>query len=142
MTQRVVEELSEQQCLELADGETIARFVFQDSEGPAALPINFGLAGKDIIFRTESGSHFLEVLHGPVAIEMDSIDTETGMGWSILLRGQGREVPLDAVPELLKQMGDNFPHPWAEGVHNVWIAVTAEKITGRRLTQPYFAANF
>ncbi len=142
MSQRVVEELNEAQCFELVRQEVIGRFVFQDAEGPTALPINYGVAGREIVFRTEMGSHFRDVLKGRVAVEVDHTNVETGEGWSVLLRGTGREVDLEEVPGMLRQMGEAFPHPWAEGVHNVWVAVTPDKVTGRRLTLPYFAANF
>lgn len=142
MTQRVIEELSEEECFDLVGQEMVGRFVFQDAEGPAALPVNYGVAGRQIVFRTEAGSHFREVLQGPVAIEVDHTDAETGKGWSVLLRGSAREVDLNDVPELLGQMGAAFPHPWVEGVHNIWIALTPAKVTGRKLTLPYFAAIF
>lgn len=142
MTQRVIEDLSESECLALVRQQTVGRFVFQDAEGPAALPVNYGVAGRQIVFRTEVGSHFRDVLAGPVAIEVDHTDTGTGKGWSVLLRGSAREVDLGEVPDLLEQMGSDFPHPWAEGVHNVWIALTPTKVTGRKLTLPYYAAIF
>lgn len=142
MSQRVIEELSEAQCYELVRQEVVGRFVFQDEEGPTALPVNYGVAGRDIVFRTEIGSHFRDVMSSRIAIEVDHTNPESGEGWSVLMRGTAREVDLEEVPGMLKQMGDAFPHPWAEGVHNVWVAVTPDKVTGRRLTLPYFAANF
>lgn len=142
MTQRVVEELSEKECFELVKTQVIGRLVFRDEEGPAALPINYGVAGNEIVFRTEIGSHFRDVLKNRVAVEVDHTDMDTGEGWSVLIRGTGREVDLEEVPGMIRQMGEDFPHPWAEGVHNVWISVMAEKVTGRRLTLPYYAANF
>jgi len=142
MTQSVVEELSEKECYELIRTEVVGRLVFQDEEGPAALPINYGVAGKEIVFRTEIGSHFRDVLNGRVAVEVDHTDAGAGKGWSVLVRGTGREVDLEEVPGMIRQMGEGFPHPWAEGVHNVWVSIMPEKVTGRRLTLPYYAANF
>ncbi len=142
MSQRVIEDLSEAQCYELVRQEVIGRLVFTDEEGPAALPINYGVAGKEIVFRTEIGSHFRDILQNKIAVEVDHTDKETGIGWSVLFRGTGREVDLEEVPGMIRQMGENFPHPWAEGVHNVWVSIMPEKVTGRRLTLPYYAANF
>jgi len=142
MTQRVIEELSEARCLELIRQGGVGRFIFQETEGPAAVPVNFGLAGQRIVFRVEQRSHLREMLNGPVAFEVDNVNPDSSAGWSVLIRGSGEEVDMEHVPELLQQMGQAFPHPWAEGVHNVWIAITARKITGRKLTAPYFAAIF
>lgn len=142
MPQRTVDTLTEEECFALIRGKVIARLAFADDDGPAVLPVNFGIAGKDIVFRIEAGSHLRDVLHGRVAVEIDETDVDAGTGWSVLIRGKGREIPPNDVPALLKQMGENFPHPWAEGVHNIWAAVTPERVTGRHLSFPYFAANF
>lgn len=142
MIQREIEELSEAECFELIRDGGVGRFVFQETQGPAAVPVNFGLAGEQIVFRVEQRSHLIEMLQGPVAFEVDHTEPESDSGWSVLIRGTGAEVDMEQVPELLRQMGPAFPHPWGEGVHNVWVAVTPRKVTGRRLTVPYFAAIF
>ena len=142
MTQRVIENLSEAECFELIRPNGVGRFVFQDVDGPAAVPVNYGIAGEQIVFRVEQRSHLRDMLQGPVAFEVDDTEPDTGIGWSVLIRGSGHEVDIEHVPELLRLMGEAFPHPWAEGIHNVWVAITARKVTGRRLTVPYLAAIF
>ncbi len=142
MTQRVIEELSRARCFELISQGGVGRFVFQETQGPAAVPVNFGVAGERIVFRVEQRSHLRDMLQGPVAFEVDHTEAASGSGWSVLIRGTGEEVDMEHVPELLRQMGPAFPHPWAEGVHNVWVAITARKVTGRSLSVPYLAAIF
>lgn len=142
MTQRVIETLSEAECFGLIGQAAIGRFVFQDSEGLAALPVNFGVAGDRIVFRTDVGSHLREVLDGPVSFEVDHAEAETGEGWSVLIRGTAEELGLEQVHELLHRTHGAVPHPWAEGVHNIWIAVTPARVTGRRLAARYFAPVF
>lgn len=80
MTQRTIEILNEAECFDLIKREQIGRFVFQDGEGLAALPVNFGIAGRRIIFRTDAGSHLREVLDGPVAFEIDHVEPDSGRG--------------------------------------------------------------
>ncbi len=142
MTQRVIEPVSEAECFELIKHEQVGRFVFQDPDGPAAVPVNYGVAGHDIVFRTASGSHLRDVLQNPVAFEVDHTEPETGKGWSVLVRGTGQEVDVARVPEILRLTGKAFPHPWGEGVHNVWVSIAPRKVTGRRLWTPYVAAIF
>ena len=142
MTQRTIETLSEAECFDLLKSGQIGRFVFQDAEGLAALPVNYGVAGAQVIFRTDVGSHLREVLDGPVAFEVDHAEDETGKGWSVLLRGSAEEYSLEQVHELLHSTHGTVPHPWAEGVHNIWIAVTPAKVTGRRLAAKYFSPVF
>jgi hypothetical protein len=43
-------------------------------------------------------------------------------------------VPIDQVHNLVKQMKETLPRPWAEGVHNIWVEIEPEEVTGRRLT--------
>jgi len=142
MTQRAIENLSETECFELLEAATIGRFVFQDADGPAALPVNFSVAGHQILFRTDVGSHLRDVLGAHVAFEVDHGDLESGEGWSVLIRGSAEEYSLEQVHELLHRTHGAVPHPWAEGVHNIWIAVTPAKVTGRRLAARYFAPIF
>jgi uncharacterized protein len=142
MTQRVIETLSESECFKLIRQQSVGRFIFQDADGPAAVPVNYGVAGEKIVFRVEQRSHLRDMLQGPVAFEVDHTEQETGAGWSVLIRGSGLEVDMESVPELLRLMRDALPHPWAEGIHNVWMSITARKVTGRRLTVPYLAAIF
>ena len=140
MTQRVIEDLSEARCFELIREQTVGRFVFEDADGPAAVPVNYGVAGTEIVFRVEQRSHLRDMLTRPVAFEVDHTEPDSGAGWSVLIRGSGHEVAIERVPGLLQQMDKAFPHPWAEGIHNVWVSITARKVTGRRLTVPYVAA--
>lgn len=142
MTQHVIETLPEAECFKLIGQKLVGRFVFQDADGPAAVPVNFGIAGEQVIFRTERASHLRQVLDGPVAFEVDQVEPETGGSWSVLIRGVGEEIDTELLPALLRRAGKDFPHPWGDGVHNVWVAITPRKVTGRRLTAPYLAAIF
>lgn len=142
MTQRMIETLSEAECFELIRDTTIGRFVFHDAEGPAALPVNFGVADRQIVFRTDIGSHLRDVLGEPVAFEVDYAEPDTGDGWSVLIRGTAEELDLEQVHNLLHRTHGTVPHPWAEGVHNIWVAITPEKVTGRRLAARYFSPIF
>jgi nitroimidazol reductase NimA-like FMN-containing flavoprotein (pyridoxamine 5'-phosphate oxidase superfamily) len=142
MTQHVLEVLSEAQCLDLIRKGGVGRFVFQDDDGPGAIPVNYGVAGDQIVFRLEPGSHLREVLKSPTAFEVDHFEAETGLGWSVLIRGPAQEIAMESVPAALRAMGKAFPQPWAEGVHNVWVSIAARKVTGRRLTAPSVAALF
>jgi len=142
MTQREIETLSEDDCFDLLQTATIGRFVFQDADGPAALPVNFSIAGHQVLFRTDVGSHLRDVLGGKVAFEVDHGELETGEGWSVLIRGSSEELSLEQVHKLLHETHGAVPHPSAEGVHNIWIAVTPSRVTGRRLASQYFSPIF
>ena len=133
MTRRALESIDREGCLALLAQQHIGRVVFNDDEGPAALPVIYAVAGGDIVFRSEAGSK-IEALKGAVvAFEVDEIDAVTHEGWSVLARGESREVELEQLPALVRQFEDGAPLPWKKGVHNIWVAISPTVVTGRRL---------
>lgn len=133
MAQRSLGELSRRECFELLARQRVGRIVYSDATGPLAIPVNFATAGESIVFRVEPGHSLLPITHPVMAFEVDQVDEEDGSGWSVLVRGPAREVSLDDVPALLRTMGGGPPRPWAEGIHKVWVQLSAEAVTGRRL---------
>jgi len=142
VTQRTVEELSAEDCLTLLKSRNVGRIVFVDDEGPGVVPVNYGVAGDEIVLRVEQGSSLLRLIQDPIGFEIDQIDSQQSESWSVLVRGGGREVPLEDVPDLLKLMHEDLPRPWAEGVHNHWLAIKIVSVTGRRLSGALHAAFY
>ena len=140
MTQRKLEQLTPVECLELLKETTIGRIVFTTSGGPVAFPVNFGLVRDKVVIRIERQSSLRNALQNPIAFEVDHIDPDTNSGWSVLLRGIAREVSNDQVPDLVHQMKNTLPRPWAEGVHNVWVVIEPREVTGRKLTDSFSVA--
>jgi uncharacterized protein len=136
MTQRELEELSRQECFELLRQEKVGRLVYIDDLGPIAEPVNYAVAGETIVLRVEGGGKRQAAAQGVLAFEVDRLDPDHKSGWSVIMRGPGREVPLDDVPALvheLRQMGVDPPLPWASGIHKVWLRITISSLSGRRL---------
>ena len=136
MSSRVVDVLSTEQCHALLVGGGVGRFVYVDEVGPIALPVNYAVVADDILFRIEAASVLRLGVDHQVAFEVDQIDSDEHSGWSVLLRGQAREVPLEEVPSLLEVAGEGFPKPWAAGIHNVWVRIQVQTVSGRRLLAP------
>ena len=136
MTQRVLEELSTQECLDLLTSGQVGRLVYVDEQGPVAIPVNYAVAGTDIVFRVEHGTKRAALEQPVVAFEVDHIDEGARSAWSVIVRGAAYEVDVDRVPELLRRMGGHPPVPWAIGIHNVWLRVVPSGVTGRRLGAP------
>ena len=87
MTQRTIRVQSLDECLQLLEGEQVGRLVYVDEGGPAAVPVNYVLDQGRVVFRTEAGSK-TAALAGPIAFEVDRIDTGDQSGWSVLIRGR------------------------------------------------------
>lgn len=133
MSQRKLEELSRRDCLVLLGAARVGRLVYADERGPVAIPVNYALADEDVVFRVEQGTKRLALEQPLVAFEVDHVDEVRQSAWSVIVRGKASEVAADRVPELLREMGGHPPTPWALGVHNVWLRISASETTGRRL---------
>lgn len=142
MTQREIDALSPDECLDLLQQQVIGRIVFVDEQGPGAVPVNYAVAGDQIVLRVAEDSHLRTLIQSPIGFQADHTNNDQSSGWSVLVRGNGREVPVDEVPQLLQSLGDALPRPWAEGVHNTWLAIEINSVTGRRLSGEIHARLF
>jgi uncharacterized protein len=133
MTQRELVELTPDECYALLNSAQVGRFVYLDDLGPLAVPVNYSVAGTDVVFRVEGGAKAGAMQQRVLAFEVDGIDPVDESGWSVLVRGQGHDVPATEVPSLLQRMDGDFPRPWASGIHNIWLRITPSTVTGRRL---------
>ena len=132
-TTRELETLSIEECYGLRATEPVGRLVFQDADGPVALPVNYTVSGHDVLLRVDGDAGRVATDHGTVAFEADHVDPEDRSGWSVLVRGQGQALPLSDVPSPARGLTGRFPHPWASGPHDVLVRLHPTSVTGRRL---------
>jgi hypothetical protein len=127
-------ELGKRECFELLAGQRLGRLGFVDVLGPIVLPVNFVVDGHMVVIRTDEGTKLTVAGHGErVAFEVDQIDVATGMGWSVLVRGEAIEV----TDELeLARLGTLPLHPWAPGPKNHYLRILPAAVTGRRIPGP------
>jgi nitroimidazol reductase NimA-like FMN-containing flavoprotein (pyridoxamine 5'-phosphate oxidase superfamily) len=132
MAQRKLETLAEEDCFTLLAEGRVGRLVYQDDLGPVAVPVNYAIAHRSVIIRVEGGVKLAAMQQRRVAFEVDDLDVDQRSGWSVIVRGGGREIPFEQVPALLRHMDGGPPIPWASGIHNTWLEIAAEIVTGRR----------
>jgi nitroimidazol reductase NimA-like FMN-containing flavoprotein (pyridoxamine 5'-phosphate oxidase superfamily) len=133
MAQRLLEQMSVDECWHLLRQQRFGRVVFQDEGGPTAVPVNYAVLGDAIAFRVAGGTKRQAMSQPRLGFEVDQIDSEAKSGWSVIARGTGREVSIEEAADLVKDMAPAPPVPWIEGVHNVWLLIQPDTITGRRL---------
>ena len=133
MPRRTLEELTRNECFALLAEESVGRLVYVNELGPAAVPVNYALAGYDIVFRSEAGSKIRALSDHDIAFEVDHIDHATHSGWSVLIRGTSEEVEFERLGEVLKRIDGDAPLPWKKGVHKTWVVIRPKTVTGRRL---------
>jgi uncharacterized protein len=133
MPRRALEELSWDDCFTMLGEESVGRLVYVDELGPAAVPVNYVLAGHDIVFRSEAGSKIRGIHEHNVAFEVDEINHATNSGWSVLVRGTSEEVEFERLGEVLKRIDGDVPLPWKTGIHKIWVVIRPKTVTGRSL---------
>ena len=130
---RGVAVLTLEECLDRLNSTPVGRIAFVDSGSPVILPVNHGVDGTDIVFRTTFGSK-LQVAEdaGHVAFEVDGVDARTHRGWSVLVKGVARPVYDAGDVERYEALGVSS---WAgvDPAETVWIRLRPEEISGREL---------
>jgi nitroimidazol reductase NimA-like FMN-containing flavoprotein (pyridoxamine 5'-phosphate oxidase superfamily) len=133
---RVFEELSEEQCLNLISEGGIGRIAYTSRFGPAVLPVNYALRDGAVVFRTAENGPLDEDLRTgitgaeyKVAFEIDSIDLATKQGWSVLIQGPAHHVT-SAEEDAVRGAG---VEPWAPGPRELFVRIIPSRITGRRV---------
>ena len=136
MADRVIAELSNEECLELIAPGGIGRIAYVGRFGPAVLPVNYDLRGGAIVFRTaEHGPLDADLRTGiagadyKVAFEIDDIDLAAGQGWSVLVQGPAHHVQ-GAELDVARGAGIE---PWAPGDRELFVHIVPSRITGRRV---------
>lgn len=132
MPRRALEELAADECRLLLRQQVIGRLLYSDEWGPAAVPVNYAVAGEAIVFRSAPGTK-IRATGTRVGFQVDQIDPDRRSGWSVLVRGTAEQVPTDRLPELFAEVDGDLPLPWKKGVHGIWVKIIPTAVTGRRL---------
>jgi nitroimidazol reductase NimA-like FMN-containing flavoprotein (pyridoxamine 5'-phosphate oxidase superfamily) len=126
-----LEILSREECMGLLRIGTVGRVVLAEGGVPSAFPVNFGVVGDDIVFRTSTGSKLTAaVRHAVVAFEVDDMDYQRQTGWSILVKGWAR---LLTRPDEISQARELELQAWAPGQRWHFILIHCDEMSGRRL---------
>ena len=131
--QRRVQELDVDTCLELLGQRKVGRLGFVDDSGhPVVLPVNYLLDRGSVLIRTGEGSKLATAVRkAPVAFEVDEVDDDLRIGWSVLVKGIADE--LWESPELDRARGLPL-EPIAPGDRRHYLLILSSAITGRRIT--------
>lgn len=125
-----LQELSVEECWELAPTSGLARIGWTAPGGPVVIPVNHVVHDGTLWIRTSAHSSMAaQVDESPVAVLVDDIDAETHLGWSVQFRGRAAVLYREEqVPEEVRTM-----RTWPTGVRPLWIRLTADDVNGRRL---------
>lgn len=127
----VLEHIDDGECSSLVAPGGVGRVVFLDGEVPVALPVNFRMLERSVVFRTAQSSKLASPSPpDPVSFEVDHVDDALREGWSVLLTGSVRQ-PADAQErQRLEGLG---LQPWAGDGRDTFVLLESRKVTGRRI---------
>lgn len=131
MADKLIEELTEEQCWNCLEGAVVGRLAVCVAGKPDVFPVNFLLDGRSIVLRTAPGFKLAAASLSPtVAFEVDDLNQAEQSGWSVVIRGTATEV--EGLEEVM-EAADLGVSPWAEGPKNRYVRIEAESISGRRI---------
>lgn len=134
---RVLERLSEAECMELLANGGVGRLVYTSRYGLTALPVQYKIDAGSIVLGTWDPVLFDEdlrtgIAHAEyqVAVEVDQLDLEAREGWLVLARGAAHHLDTEAERALIIGAG---LEPWIDDVAAHFIRVTPTSMWGNRV---------
>ncbi|HMS37097.1 MAG TPA: pyridoxamine 5'-phosphate oxidase family protein [Arachnia sp.] len=104
----------------LADAE-VGRIAWLGPDGINIVPVNYRTREGVIVFHTAPGTMLATLLDATdVSFQVDEIDKESAIGWTVLARGA--TAPADAAAKSIS---------WVEGDRTVGIAIEVSVLAGR-----------
>jgi hypothetical protein len=119
------------ECLELLGSQSVGRIAVIADGHVDIFPVNYGLDGDGIIFRTNLGTKTRGALAGEVVFEVDVVEPDEQRGWSVVVRGIAEDITHFDGP----QLADRIQQSWA-GPKQCLLRITPTTITGRRVGAP------
>jgi hypothetical protein len=117
-----------------------ATSVLEQSHTTIAVVPEAAVVDDAIVLRTEPYSTLGTYAPGSlVAFEVDWIDYERHLGWSVLARGRAHAI---TDPGEVKALFDRWPpRPWADGARSLFLRLPWDELSGVRLGRGWTARN-
>ncbi len=88
-----IEVLDRAVCLDLLRSAHVGRVGASVDALPVIFPVNYGMLGESVVFRTVPGTRFDAATAGAVvAFQVDEFGVHDSVSWSVLLQGVAGEV--------------------------------------------------
>ncbi|UTT67803.1 pyridoxamine 5'-phosphate oxidase family protein [Arthrobacter sp. DNA4] len=125
-----VQNLEHHECWALLRTVSVGRLAVLVEGRPDIFPVNFTVDGGTLVFRTSQGTK-LSAASGdaPVAVEADGVDPDTGLAWSVVIKGTAALVK--STEEVL-ETSRLYLFPWQAGRKDAFVRISPDSVTGRR----------
>lgn len=111
------------ECRSLLREVEYGRVAWAGSQGITVLPVNFRMVDDSVVFHTAPGTLLSEIADGAqVAFQVDDVDADAAIGWTVMLRGTTKPAPEHAAPV-----------SWMSGERPLGIMIVEETLSGRAI---------
>ncbi len=112
--------LDDAECRKLLASCSVGRVAWQSSTGINVMPVNYRVLENHVVFHTSQVGPLASLLQPThVGFQVDEIDVEAAVGWTLLVRGTtGPAVGLDSIS-------------WVPDGRHVGVAIALEWLGGR-----------
>jgi uncharacterized protein len=125
-----VQNLEHHECWALLRTVSVGRLAVLVDGRPDIFPVNYTVDSGTLVFRTSQGTK-LSAASGdaPVALEADGVDPESGLAWSVVIKGTAALVKST---EDVLETSRLYLFPWQSGRKDAFVRITPDSVTGRR----------
>ena len=124
--------MTEEACWTFLERHHLGRVAVVDFGRPVVYPVNYGLDGRRVVFRTAPGTKLISAaLGGPATFEVDEADPLFESGSSVMVHGHLREITEPGERARLLQLPIR---PWAPGARDHVVCVEPERVSGRQIS--------
>ena len=124
--------LSEEECWQLIREAPYGRLAAAAGGEVDIFPVNHGVDGNSIVFRTGAGTKLLELtIRHRVAFQIDRI-TETD-AFSVVVKGEASEFDRQGEVAEAERLGVT---PWAPELKDRWVRIRPTEVQGRTFRLP------
>lgn len=122
--------IAEEECWQLVATRRWGRLLVVVANHPELFPVDHLVDGHSLLVRTEEGTKLRAALGARVGFEVDEVDDDARLGWTVMLAGYANEVFDTRELELAEIDADEAV--WTgDRVH--WLRIVPFKVSGRRL---------
>ena len=118
------------ECAYLLEHRSFGRIAVSNGPEIDVFPVNYAVHDGVVVIRTATPTLLAKLADGPVTFEIDEIDVGLRSGWSVVVHGTARVL---TEPELHRVEAATTVEPWAGGHRDLYIALTPDRISGRRI---------
>ncbi len=126
----VLEPMGPTECMTFLKRGGVGRVAVAVGDDIEVLPVNFVVHDGEVVFRTGPQTVLARQANRRLTFELDRIDDSMRSGWSVIVRGPARVL---TEPDLHLVAAAAELEPWAGGVRDLYIAITPDRLSGRRI---------